>query len=98
MYRYTPVPEEDFYETIFRPIYEGDNLLEPIKAHKLSVFWLVLAIGTLVDLDRSAHAKEAMQLYHYGRTALSIDSVLDEQSIIGIQALVCSVTSNQPIA
>ncbi|KAF9478291.1 hypothetical protein BDN70DRAFT_880170 [Pholiota conissans] len=84
---YTPVPEEDFYETIFRPLYETDGFTESLKAHKLSVFWLVLAIGTLVDLDRPAHAKEAMQLYHYGRTALSIDSVLDEQSITGIQAL-----------
>ncbi|KJA18056.1 hypothetical protein HYPSUDRAFT_45638 [Hypholoma sublateritium FD-334 SS-4] len=84
---YCPVPEEDFLEAVLRPLYESDNPLEPLAPHRMAVFWMVLAIGTLVDLDRPAHAPEAMKLYHYGRAALSIDSVLEEQSITGIQAL-----------
>lgn len=91
-YRYCPIPEEDFNKTILRPLYESENSLEPLAPHKMSVFWMVLAIGVLVDLDRPAHAPDAMKLYHYGRAALSIDSVLDEQSITGIQALVRSDT------
>lgn len=86
--RYCPVPEEDFLEIVLRPLYESDNPLEPLAPHKMAVFWMVLAIGVLVDLDRPAHAPDAMKLYHYGRAALSIDSVLEEQSITGIQALV----------
>ena len=86
--RYCPVPEDDFFESILRPLYESVNALEPLAPHRMAVFWMVLAIGALVDLDRQAHSPDAMKLYHYGRAALSIDSVLEEQSITGIQALV----------
>lgn len=57
-------------------------------AHQLAVMCLVLAIGTLVDLEKQAHAPEAMQYYHYARASISIESVLEEQSVTGIQALV----------
>jgi len=46
---------------------------------------MVLALGTLVDLDMHAQATEYYQL---GRAALAIDSVLEEPSMAGIQALV----------
>jgi hypothetical protein len=49
---------------------------------------MVLAIGILLDLDKPAHSAEAMSYYHLARAALSIDSVLDVQTIAGIQALV----------
>jgi hypothetical protein len=49
---------------------------------------MVLALGTLVDLNMSAHSPEATEYYQLARAALAIDSVLDEPSIPGIQALV----------
>jgi hypothetical protein len=49
---------------------------------------MILAIGILMDLDRPAHSAEAMFYYHLARAALSIDSILEEQTIAGIQALV----------
>ncbi|KAF8972630.1 hypothetical protein BDZ97DRAFT_1781980 [Flammula alnicola] len=84
---YNPISEEDYNETIFRHIYEPEKSTEPLSAHNLSAFCTVLAIGSLLDLDRPAHSPEAMRFYHYGRAALSIDSVLEEQSITAIQAL-----------
>lgn len=41
-----------------------------------------------MDLDKPAHSAEAMYYYHLARAALSIDSILEEQTITGIQALV----------
>jgi len=87
-YRYTPISEEEFYETIFKPFYESDGAPE-LHSHNLSILCIVLAIGTLLDLDKQAHSPEAMQFYHYARAALSIDSVLEEHTISGIQAMVC---------
>ncbi|KAJ7636037.1 fungal-specific transcription factor domain-containing protein [Mycena polygramma] len=86
---YTPISESDFYETIFRPIYESDGTsYQSVSSHNLSVLYMVLAIGTLMDLDMPAHSPEATEYYQLGRAALAIDSVLEEPSIAGIQALV----------
>lgn len=85
--RYNPISEKDYLE-IFHHVYDPDTFNEPIPAQNLGVFCMVLAIGTLVDLDRPAHSSEAMAFYHLGRGAISIDSVLEEQSITAIQALV----------
>jgi len=71
-----------------------DAYQEPLSAHNLAVFCMVIALGALVDLGKPAHSPEAMQYYHLGRAALAIDSVLDEQSISGIQALVGLIEAN----
>ncbi|KAJ7180459.1 hypothetical protein C8R46DRAFT_1069510 [Mycena filopes] len=85
---YTPISEPDFYETIFRPIYDPNGAsYESVSSHNLSVLYMVLALGTLVDLDMPAHSPEATEYYQLGRAALAIDSILEEPSIAGIQAL-----------
>ncbi|KAH9479634.1 putative transcriptional regulatory protein C1F7.11c [Psilocybe cubensis] len=84
---YTPITEVDFNESVWRPMYELEGSYDTVSAHHLAILFMVLAIGTLLDLDREAHSPEAMQLYHYGRAALSIDCVLEEQTIAGIQAM-----------
>lgn len=87
--RYTPISESDFYDTIFKPIYDPDaSYHESVSSHCLAVLYMILGIGTLVDLDKSAHSPEAMQYYQLGRASLALESVLEEQSIPGIQALV----------
>ncbi|KAF4610477.1 hypothetical protein D9613_006768 [Agrocybe pediades] len=83
---YTPISEDDYYETVFKPFYEPDASPE-LHSHNLAILCIVLAIGTLLDLDKQAHSPEAMQFYHYARAALSIDSVLEEHTIAGIQAM-----------
>ncbi|KAL0567456.1 hypothetical protein V5O48_014535, partial [Marasmius crinis-equi] len=85
---YTPILQDDFNNLVFRPIYEGDSsTYETVSSHNLSIIYMILAIGTLLDLDKAAHSPEALQYYHLGRAALSIDGVFEEQSIPAIQAL-----------
>ncbi|KAF9258724.1 hypothetical protein L218DRAFT_1063037 [Marasmius fiardii PR-910] len=85
---YTPIAQDEFEELVFRPLYESDpSSYETISSHSLAITYMILAIGTLLDLDKPAHSPEASQLYHLGRAALSIDSVFEEQSIPAIQAL-----------
>jgi len=88
--RYTPISEKDYLE-ILRHVYDPDAFNEPIPPQNLSLFCIVLAIGTLLDLERPAHSPEAMAFYHLARGAISIDSVLEEQSISGIQTLVSNL-------
>ncbi|KAF7370821.1 putative transcriptional regulatory protein C1F7.11c [Mycena sanguinolenta] len=91
---YTPINESDFYETIFRPIYDDTSggSYTSVSSHCLAVLYMVLALGTLVDLDMPPHSPEAnaqaTEYYQLSRAALAIDSVLEEPTIAGIQALV----------
>lgn len=85
---YTPITETDFYETIFVPIYEQEAAYHgSAGSHRLAVLFIVLALGTLLDLERPAHSPESKQFYQLGRAALALDSVLDEQSFLAIQAM-----------
>lgn len=87
--RYTPIPEVDFYQTVFCRIYNRDaSYHDSIDPHNVAILYMILAIGTLVNLDYPAHPPEATQYYQLGRAALSLSSVFEEQSITAIQALV----------
>lgn len=61
---------------------------EPLSAHNLAVLFMVVALGSLLDLDAPPHSPQSMQYYQLGRACLTLESVLEEQSIPGIQALV----------
>ena len=88
--RYTPISNNNFLETIYRPVYGRDSGIygKALDPHSLALLFMVFALGALMDLDLPAHSPQAMQFYHLGRAALAIKSVFDEQSIPGIQALV----------
>jgi hypothetical protein len=83
--------EEDFYATVFQPIYETDAHLPDdfIETHTLAVLYLILAVGTLLDLEKPPLSLEASQYYQLGCAALSLYSPYEEGSIPAIQALVC---------
>ncbi|TFK25635.1 hypothetical protein FA15DRAFT_668330 [Coprinopsis marcescibilis] len=85
---YTPISEKEFYQQTLQEVYTPDEgLQESVPSHSLAVFFMVLAIGTLLDLDLPSHSSEAMQFYQIGRSAMALDSILEEQSIAAIQAL-----------
>ncbi|KAJ6624985.1 hypothetical protein B0H10DRAFT_1783893 [Mycena sp. CBHHK59/15] len=85
---YTPISRSDFYDTIFQKIYDPHgSSYESVSSHNLAVLYMILALGTLVDLNMPAHSPEATEYYQLGRAALAINSVLEEPSIAGIQAL-----------
>jgi hypothetical protein len=89
-HRYTPIPETDFYSTVYSRIYDQGIGLDqdPSDSHRLAVLFMVFALGTLFDLDMPYLAIETTQYYQLARASLSLDSVLESQSIPAIQALV----------
>ncbi|KIL65536.1 hypothetical protein M378DRAFT_10667 [Amanita muscaria Koide BX008] len=85
---YTPISEEDFFDNVFEPIYDADHPVRDASiSYRLAALFMVLALGAFLDLDRPPHSPEAMQYYQFGRAALSLESVLEEQSIAAVQAL-----------
>ena len=90
--RYTPIPENEFYSTVLARIYDPNQPAgfdqDPIDSHRLAVLYMVFALGTLFDLEKPYLSVEATQYYQLARASLSIDSVLEHQTIPAIQALV----------
>lgn len=96
-HRYTPIPEAEFEEAIFARVYDGmETERAPMDAHQLAVLCFVLALGTLLDLEKPSLSAEAMRYYQLGRAALSVDSVLESQSIPAIQAVVSCLALASP--
>lgn len=60
----------------------------PLDSHRLAVLCFVLGLGALLDLDQPYMSQESTRYYQLGRAALSLDSILESQSIPAIQALV----------
>ncbi|KAJ3753480.1 hypothetical protein EV360DRAFT_97010 [Lentinula raphanica] len=84
---YNPISKADFFDMVFRPIYNSNSGFPVIRSHYLAIMFMVLAIGALLDTDRPAHSQEATQYYELGKAALVVDSVFEDQSISAIQAL-----------
>ncbi|KAI0047246.1 hypothetical protein FA95DRAFT_1559311 [Auriscalpium vulgare] len=86
---YTPIEQTDFYDSILTRFYDPQaGSEEHTECHRLSVLYMVFALGALMDLERPPHSYDAHHYYHLGRAALAVESVFEEQSIPAIQALV----------
>jgi len=57
-------------------------------SHKMAILFMVFAMGSLLDLDKAPQSIEAARYYQLGRAALSLDSILEHQTIPAIQALI----------
>ena len=88
--RYTPIPESEFNETVFSRFYESadDADQDPDYSHKMSVLFMALAMGSLLNVEDSMPSTNAARYYQLGRAALSLDSILEHHTIPAIQALV----------
>ncbi|KAH7914825.1 fungal-specific transcription factor domain-containing protein [Hygrophoropsis aurantiaca] len=85
---YNPIVRSDFYNTVINPIYGTTGIanLDNIHSHRLSVFFILLASGSLYD--NAASATIIAEQYHaLSRAALSLDSILQEATCATVQAL-----------
>ena len=70
----------------------GPILDDPLTSHRLSVMFMVLAIGSLVNTSLPSYSLEAEKYHQLARAALFHYSVFDEPTIAAVQALVCPIT------
>ncbi|KZV61636.1 hypothetical protein PENSPDRAFT_759311 [Peniophora sp. CONT] len=87
---YRPVEPDDLWTNIFSPVYRmsQDEAYAPVQSHRVAVLYLMFALAELLNLERQPYSKEADNYFKFARAALAVDSVLEEQSIQAIQALV----------
>lgn len=63
---------------------------DPTLSHRLSLMFMILAIGSLVDINAPAYNIEAEKYHQLARAALFQNGLFDEPTVNAVQALVRS--------
>ncbi|KAF9245323.1 hypothetical protein BU15DRAFT_41174 [Melanogaster broomeanus] len=81
---YNPISELDFYEEIFPLFYAPDVVPpsdDPLLSHKLSLMFMILAIGSLMDVKQPAYNIEAEKYYQLARATVFQSSLFEDPTI-----------------
>ncbi|OAX41366.1 hypothetical protein K503DRAFT_712687 [Rhizopogon vinicolor AM-OR11-026] len=87
---YNPISQHCFYEDIYPQFYTPNNgppSDDPLLSHKLSLMFMILAIGSLMDIHQPAYNIEAEKYHQLARAALFQSSLFDDPTINAVQAL-----------
>lgn len=87
---YNPIPQESFDFEVYHQFYDTSNVPsadDPLLPHRLSLMFMILAIGTLMDTSLPAYSIEAEKYHQLAKAALFRDSFVDSPTINAVQAL-----------
>ncbi|KAG9312894.1 hypothetical protein JVU11DRAFT_6327 [Chiua virens] len=87
---YNPISEQDFFEEIYPLFYApdvGPPADDPLLSHKLALMFMILAIGSLVDIKHTAYNIEAEKYHQLARATLFQSSLFEEPTISAVQTL-----------
>ncbi|KAJ3573580.1 hypothetical protein NP233_g2337 [Leucocoprinus birnbaumii] len=89
---HNPIPAEVFDSEIWPTFYgtgvDPSSLLdEQLALEKLSILFMILGIGTLLDSSLIPYSVDAEQYYYWAKAALFKASILEAPSLYAIQAL-----------
>lgn len=91
--RYNPISMSEFNATVYTTLFNSPGALamtdEPniILSQRLSVMFMVLAIGSLMDTRLPSYNIEAEKYHQLARAALFQNHVFDEPTLGAVQAL-----------
>jgi hypothetical protein len=91
--RYNPISISEFDSTIYSILFKSQGVLalseEPniMLSQRLSVMFMVLAIGSLMDTRLPSYNIEAEKYHQLARAALFQNNVFDEPTLGAVQAL-----------
>ncbi|KAI0065622.1 hypothetical protein BV25DRAFT_1906166 [Artomyces pyxidatus] len=92
---YDPIPVSEFNATVHSFLYRSPGAVPPpdveesvvVHSSRLSLMFMVLAIGSLMDSRLPAYSADAEKYYQLARAALFQTSIFDEPTLGAVQAL-----------
>jgi hypothetical protein len=93
LFRYNPISISEFNTTIYSILFKSEGSPassdEPnlVVSHRLSVMFMDLAIGSLMDTRLPSYNIEAEKYHQLARAALFQNNVFDEPTLGAVQAL-----------
>ena len=91
-----PVPRDSFSTLILNECYPDERppaSLRHVSSHRLSVLFMVFALGTLMDIHRPLCSIEAEEYHTLARACLCVEPVYDNSSLQAVQSMVCPILS-----
>lgn len=90
--RYNPISISEFNATIYATLFNSPPLAmsdEPniMLSQRLSVMFMVLAIGSLMDIRLPSYNIDAEKYHQLARAALFQNNIFDEPTLGAVQAL-----------
>ena len=91
--RYNPISISEFNTTVYSVLFKSQGQLgmgdEPniMLSQRLSVMFMVLAIGCLMDIRLPSYSIEAEKYHQLARAALFQNNIFDEPTLGAVQAL-----------
>ena len=64
---------------------------DPLMLHQLALMFMVLSIGSLMNVARPLYNIEAEKYYHLLRAALFQSPIFEEPTLAVVQTLVCTI-------
>ncbi|KAH9935858.1 uncharacterized protein BXZ73DRAFT_45387 [Epithele typhae] len=87
---YNPVSMAQFNEAAFNQFYNPNttpSMDDPLMSHQLALMFMVLAIGSLMDITRPAYNIEAEKYHQLARAALFQSPIFEEPTLAAVQTL-----------
>jgi hypothetical protein len=85
--RNDPIPRSEFVAHIFNPIYKSSSA-DVIAPDNLAVLFILLALGSILDLRQPFDHSSAEPLFQLSCAAFCLEPIYETASIPSIQALV----------
>ncbi|KAJ7107907.1 hypothetical protein C8R44DRAFT_885298 [Mycena epipterygia] len=85
-----PIMQEEAVELltqVYQPFHTEEHY-SAVTTQKIAVLYLILALGSLVDLDLPPDSDEADRYFGLGSAAMSVRSVFEKPTVVAVQALV----------
>ena len=64
---------------------------DPLMSHQLALMFMVLSIGSLMDVARPSYNIEAEKYYRLSRAALFQSPIFEEPTLAAVWTLVCTI-------
>ncbi|KAM5532910.1 hypothetical protein V8D89_013462 [Ganoderma adspersum] len=87
---YNPVSPAQFHDSAFNQFYNPNTtpqMDDPLMSHQLALLFMVLAIGSLMDVARPAYNIEAEKYHQLARAALFQSPIFEEPTLAAVQTL-----------
>ena len=88
--RFNPDASETYLPNLIHSVYTTQ--LQALLPHRLGLFLMILAIGSVVDLKHRPNRQQAERFYYLARAALCEVPVMDDTSFDAVNALVSCIT------
>jgi hypothetical protein len=88
-HRYNPHPNETFMPNLRHHVYESP--IEELCPRRLALFFMILAVGCLVDLSQPPDPPIAETYHHLARASLCEIPVMEDTTFDAMVTLVCEV-------